>query len=73
LQAEYQGGKIGQSVVGELYSRNSQSRDGFVDRAVRLGAGIGLGNSTAEQEAGRSIVALAGGDRAPGDRGPTTR
>ena len=58
-----------ESVVGELDARHSQRGDRFVDRAVGLSARVGLGDAAAVKQAGRSVVALAGGDRALRDRG----
>jgi hypothetical protein len=60
-------------MVGELDSSRPQRGDCFIDRAVRLRAGIGLRNPASVEQAGRPIVALARGDRTLGDRGPTTR
>ena len=68
LEAEDQSGKIRQAVVGELDTRNPESRDRFVDGAVGLRARVGLGNAAAVQQPGRAVVALAGGDRALRDR-----
>jgi hypothetical protein len=72
LQAQNQVRKVCQPVVGELNSGRSEGGDRLVDRAVSLRSGIGFGNSAAVEQPGRSVVALTGGNRALGDRGPTT-
>jgi hypothetical protein len=73
LQAQDERGKVAELVLGQLNAGKSQRGDRLVNCAVSVGARVGLGDSTAEEKSCRAVVALARGDRALGDRRPTTR
>ena len=80
LPTKHRFGQLQEPSRGQLGASHAQSGDRFVDRAVRLGSGVVLGDSAAIKQAGRAVVALcrwrprswrwpAGGQYAPTRRG----